>query len=182
MSKYAAVDLGAESGRVIVGTVGSMDVVHRFSNQPVRVGDSIYWNFLGIFSEIKKGLGAAFEKYGDEIVSIGVDTWGVDFALLDAAGDLVGNPYHYRDSRTDGVPEEVFSIIPREEVYRETGIQVMQLNTLYQLYAFAKRKPELMAATRRLLAVPDLLHYWLTGVMRSEYSHATTTQIFNCNL
>lgn len=179
MNKYAAVDLGAESGRVIVGDVAGMDVVHRFDNGPVRIGNSIYWDFLSIFSEIKTGLGKAFSQYGEDIKSIGIDTWGVDFALLDKDGDLIGNPYHYRDERTDGVPEELFAKVPLEDVYKETGIQVMQLNTIYQLYAFAQRKSGLVGSVDTLLTVPGLLNYWLTGVKKNEYSHATTTQLYN---
>ncbi|MBT3275187.1 MAG: rhamnulokinase [Spirochaetales bacterium] len=179
MSKYVAVDLGAESGRVIAGDVSSMEVFHRFSNGPVRIGNSIYWNFLNIFSEIKIGLTKAFEKYGNDIVSIGIDTWGVDYALLDQDGDLIGNPYHYRDDRTDGVPEELFKSLPLEEIYRESGVQVMQLNTIYQLYAFAKNKPSLLACASAILTVPALLNYWLTGERKNEYTHVTTTQLYN---
>jgi rhamnulokinase len=176
---YAAVDLGAESGRVIVGDVAAMEVVHRFDNGPVRIGDSIFWDFLSIFSEIKTGLAKAFTAHGDKIVSIGICTWGVDFGLLDKDGDLIGNPYHYRDDRTDGVPEKLFTEVPLEEVYRETGVQVMQLNTLYQLYAFSKKKPELMGLVDSVLTVPGLLNYWLTGEKKNEYSHVTTTQLYD---
>ena len=179
MKKYAAVDLGAESGRVIVGTVAEMEVVHRFASGPIRVGNSIFWDFLAIFSEIKTGLGKAFTAYGDDIASIGIDTWGVDFGLLDKDGDLIGNPYHYRDDRTDGIPEELFAIVPAEEVYNQTGIQIMQLNTLYQLYAFAKKKPELLSQVAGLLTIPGLLNYWLTGVQKNEFTHVTTTQLYN---
>jgi rhamnulokinase len=182
MKKYAAVDLGADSGRVIIGTVDRIEEVHRFANGPVRIGNSIYWNFLGLFTEIKKGLTKAFEKAsadGDRIVGIGIDTWGVDFALLDADGDLIGNPYHYRDDRTDGIPEELFRTLPLETVYDETGIQIMQINTIFQLYAFGKRKPDLLAQAKTLLTVPALLSYWLTGVAKNEFSHATTTQLYN---
>ena len=179
MNKYAAVDLGAESGRIIVGGVADMKVVHRFSTGPVRIGDSIYWDFLGIFGEIKRGLAAAFSSFGSQIVSIGVDTWGVDFGLLDKDGDLIGNPYHYRDQRTDNIPDEVFKSIPLEDVYKETGIQFMQLNTLYQLYAFSRAKPELLKQARQLLTIPGLINYWLTGIMKNEYTHVTTTQLYN---
>ncbi|MAG14083.1 MAG: rhamnulokinase [Spirochaetales bacterium] len=179
MRKYVAVDLGAESGRVIVGDVKNIEIVHRFSNGPVRIGNSIFWDFLSIFDEIKSGLAKAFSSYGEEIASIGIDSWGVDFGLLDEAGDLLGNPYHYRDERTDGVPERLFTVVSLDELYRETGIQVMQLNTIYQLYAFAKSKPELMKCARYLLTIPGLLNYWLTGVKKNEYTHATTTQAYN---
>ena len=179
MRKYAAVDLGAESGRVIVGTVAEMEVVHRFATGPVRIGDSIFWDFLSIFSEIKTGLGNAFAAYGDDIASIGIDTWGVDYGLLDKDGDLIGNPYHYRDERTDDVPDELNSIVPLEKVYNQTGIQIMQLNTIFQLYVFAKRKPGLLSQVGSLLTIPGLLNYWLTGIQKNEYTHVTTTQLYN---
>ncbi len=178
-NKHVAVDLGAESGRVIVGDVTEIHVVHRFSNLPVRVGDSIFWDVLSIFSEIKAGLKAAFSTYPDAIASIGVDTWGVDFGLVDASGALIGNPYHYRDDRTDGVMEEVFGRVDREEIYRITGIQFMQINSIYQLYAFAKASPESYRAAAHFLHTPDLLNYWLTGRMTNEYSIATTSQLFD---
>ena len=179
MKKHIAVDLGAESGRIIVGDVGKIEVVHRFPNLPVRVGGSLYWDLLGGFAEIKRGLKEAFARYPGEIASLGVDTWGVDFALLDREGELVGNPYHYRDARTDGIPEEVFRLISKRELYGITGAQIMQINTIYQLYAFSRAHPELYRAAAHLLHTPDLFNYWLTGVMRNEYSIATTSQLFD---
>ena len=113
MEKRVAVDLGAESGRVVVGDVREIEEVYRFDNPPIRIGGSIFWNVLNIFSEIKKGLRVAFERY--PIGSIGLVSWGVDYALLDAEGDLIGGIYHYRDSRTDGIPEQVFSRIPKRD-------------------------------------------------------------------
>lgn len=178
-SKHIAIDLGAESGRIIVGDVRNIEVVHRFSNLPVKIGDSIFWDVLSIFSEIKEGLRKSFKKYPGQIAGMGLDTWGVDFGLIDSSGSLIGNPYHYRDNRTDGVPEELFERIPREEIYRTTGIQFMQINSVYQLHAFARRSPELYAAAARLLHTPDLFNYWLTGKMTNEYSIATTSQLFD---
>ena len=179
MRKYVAVDLGADSGRIIVGTVGEIEEVHRFKNGPVRLGDSIYWNCLGLFNEIKKGLTAAFAAHGSEIGSIGIDTWGVDYALLDADGDLISNPYHYRDARTDGISDEVFSKLSFDEIYEESGIQFMQINSLFQLYAFKKTKPALLDQAVSFLTVPSLLNYWLTGVRCNEFSSASTTQLYN---
>jgi rhamnulokinase len=176
---YVAIDLGAESGRIIAGDVESMEVIHRFPNTPVRIGDSLFWNALGIFSEIKKGLKEAFARYGNRVVSLGVDTWGVDYGLLDLHGELLGNPYHYRDSRTDHVPEQVFEKVPREQVYRTTGIQIMQINTLYQLYSFSRNHPEMFQAARHLLTTPNLFNYWLSGALKNEYSITTTTQLYN---
>ena len=179
MKKYVAVDLGASTGRVIVGDLSSIEVITRFPSKAVRIKDSIYWDVLGIFTEIKEGLKAAFKKYGGEIAGIGIDTWGVDYALLDHNGDLLGNPYHYRDDRTSGAMEELFGRIPREEVYEETGIQFMQLNSIFQLYAAGKQAPEVLKAATYYLSVPDLFNYWLTGRMANEYSHFSTTQLYN---
>ena len=179
MEKYVAIDLGAESGRVIVGNLSKIETIYRFPNNLVRIKDSIFWDILGIFNEIKKGLKKAFNKYPNQIISIGIDTWGVDYVLLDKDGDLLENPYHYRDKRTDSIMEEVFKIIPKKEIFTETGIQFMQINTLYQLYSFMKNKPQIFKATKYFLTIPDLLNYWLTGVIKNEYSIATTTQLYN---
>jgi len=179
MQKFIAIDIGAETGRVIIGDVSKMEVIYRFPNNFVRVKDSIFWDILGIFNEIKRGLKEAFKKYPNQIISIGIDTWGVDYVLLDNDGDLLGNPYHYRDKRTDNIMEEVFRIIPKKEIFTETGIQFMQLNTIYQLYSFAKKKPQIFENTKYFLTIPDLLNYWLTGIIKNEYSIATTTQLYN---
>ena len=179
MQKFIAIDIGAETGRVIVGDVSKMEIIYRFSNNFVRVKDSIFWDILGIFNEIKKGLKKAFKKYPNQIVSFGVDTWGVDYVLLDNDGDLLGNPYHYRDKRTDNIMEEVFSIIPKKEIFTETGIQFMQINTIYQLYSFAKNKPQVFENAKYFMTIPDLLNYWLTGIKKNEYSITTTTQLYN---
>jgi len=179
MQKFIAIDLGAESGRVIVGDISGTEIVHRFPNKPVRINDSIYWDILNIFTQVKKGMKIAFKKYPGEIVSIGIDTWGVDHVLLDKDGDLLGNPYHYRDKRTDNIMDEIFKIIPKEDVFAESGIQFMQINTLYQLYSFMKNKPQIFKATKYFLTIPDLLNYWLTGVKKNEYSITTTTQLYN---
>ena len=172
-----AFDLGAESGRAVLGAYDGerlqLTELHRFGNGPVRILDSLHWDVLRLFSEMKAGLAKA-ASHG--LSGIGVDTWGVDWALLDAAGGLVGMPYHYRDSRTDGVMEQVFARVPRAEVFACTGIQFMQLNTLYQLYAMAQRQPRLLAAAETLLMMPDLLNYWLTGRKVCEF---TTSQMYD---
>src|SRR5665648_1070628 len=175
MEKFVAIDLGAESGRVIVGDLSKIEIIYRFPNHLIRVKDSIFWDILGIFNEIKK----AFKKYPNQIVSMGIDTWGVDYVLLDDDGDLLGNPYHNRDKRTDNIMEEIFRIIPKKEIFTETGIQFMQINTIYQLYSFARKKPQILENTRYFLTIPDLLNYWLTGIIKNEYSIATTTQLYN---
>jgi len=176
---HVAIDLGAESGRVIVGGVREFEVVHRFANTPVRIGESIFWDLLGLFTEIKTGLAEAFRRFPDQVKSIGIDTWGVDYALLDGQGDLLGAVYHYRDKRTDGIPEEVYRKVSKRDIYEQTGIQYMQINTIYQLYAHLQSKPELVRQARCLLTLPSLLYFWLTGIKSNEYSHVTTTQLYN---
>ncbi len=180
MTQYhIAIDLGAETGRVIVGDLKKNWVVRRFPNQPVRIKESIFWNLLSIFSEIKKGIKEAVKNFPNQITSVGIDTWGVDFVLLDKEGDLIGNPYHYRDKRTDHIVEEVFQKISRKELFQSTGIQFMQINSLFQLYSFVSQKPEVIPSIRYFLTIPDLLNYWLTGVKKNEYSIVTTTQLYD---
>lgn len=180
MKKYIAVDLGASNGRVVVGNLEGFTETNRFVTRNEVVNGGVHWDILYIFSEIKKGLKEAFSRFpDDDIAGISIDTWGVDYGLLDRKGELIGMPYHYRDSRNDGMMEEVFSIIPKETVYEETGIQFMQINTIYQLSETKKNHPEMMAAAEHYLSIPDLLSFWLSGVMRNEFSHATTTQLYN---
>jgi len=179
MKKYIAVDLGASNGRVIVGNLEGFEVTNRFPTWNIRLGDSVFWDILAIFNEIKKGIKEAVRLYPEDVVSIGIDTWGVDYGLLDKKGNLIGNPYMYRDSRTDSAMEEVFKVVPKREIYDRTGIQFAQFNTLYQLWAMKRDTPELLSAASHYLSVPDLLNYWLTGVMKNEYTHASTTQLMN---
>jgi rhamnulokinase len=178
MRRYLAFDLGAESGRAVLATLDgdslSIKELHRFANEPVRAGDTLHWDVLRLWHEMRRSLTIA-----PEIEGVGVDTWGVDFALLDEAGALVQNPVHYRDARTDGVPERVFQIVSAEDIYRNTGVQHMQINTLFQVFALAERHPKLLAAARHFLTVPDLLDYWLTGRITCEYTNATTTGMFD---
>jgi rhamnulokinase len=178
MPRYLAFDLGAESGRAVLGTLDgghlSIAELHRFSNEPVRAAETLHWDALRLWHEMQRALAEA-----PPVDGIGVDTWGVDFALLDEAGALLQNPVHYRDARTDGVPERVFRIVPAEEIYRITGVQHMQINTLFQVFALAERHPQLLAAARHFVTVPDLLHYWLTGRITCEYTNATTTAMFD---
>ncbi len=177
---FVAIDLGAESGRAIVGKFDgahfSLDVAHRFPNRPVRVAGHLHWDVLRLFDEIQTGIMLAAKECG-EIASVGVDTWGVDFGLLDKNGTLIGNPYHYRDHRTDGMMERVFERVPRTQVFRTTGIQFMQLNTLYQWAAMAGSPALDIAHT--LLMTPDLFNYWLTGEKLGEFTIATTTQCYD---
>ena len=173
---FLAVDLGAESGRVLAGNLDRFEVVHRFDNIPVRIGDSLHWNVLELYQQIKAGIRAGL-KFAP--VSVGIDTWGVDYGLIDGSGALLGLPYHYRDARTDDAPEAMDRLIERRALYEETGIQTMPFNTLYQLYAQRQRQPELLDCARRLLTLPDLLHYWLTGTLVNEFTNASTTQLRN---
>ena len=186
MSRYLAFDLGAESGRAILGTLTSerlkLEELHRFPNTPVRVLSSLYWDTLRLWHEIQEGLRMAGRERRLALDGIGVDTWGVDFALLAADGALVENPRHYRDSRTNGVLDEVFKIVPREDVFAQTGIQFMQINTLYQLYAMRLAGAPALACARTLLMTPDLFNYWLTGVAKSELTIASTSQFYNPRL
>lgn len=177
---YLAGDYGAESGRVMAGAFDgrrlTLSEVHRFPNEPVRLPDGLHWDALRLFHELKNGVRAAVRAHGRAVVSLGVDTWGVDYGLLDRRGALLGNPWHYRDSRTDDAMERVFRRVPREEIYRRTGIQFMQFNTLYQLFSAARTKEPQLAVADTLLFMPDLFHYWLTGRRANEWTIASTSQ------
>jgi len=177
---YLAFDVGAESGRAMLGRLRSgileLTEIHRFPNQPVRQNGSLRWNVRGLWSEMKRGLELVPDS---SLASIGVDTWGVDYALLDARGELVEDPYHYRDARTNGMMDAVFERVPREEIYALTGIQFLAFNTLYQLYAACRSTPAAIQAASALATIPDLFNYWLTGKLVSEYTNATTTQLLD---
>ncbi len=181
---FVALDLGASNGRAVIGRFDgsqlALEEIHRFPNGPVQLprigGSSLHWNALMLFSEVKEGLAKAVKCCGRELASAGLDTWGVDFALLDRQGALLGNPYHYRDSRTDGMVEEACRRVPREEIFDRTGIQFMQLNSLIQLFAMVVQGSPLLEIADRLLMMPDLLNYWLTGQRVSEYTDASTSQ------
>jgi rhamnulokinase len=176
----AAVDLGASSGRVMLGRVGrgTLQLVeaNRFANEPVQVRGSLHWDILSLYRGLLDGLRAAGRQAG-QLASIGIDSWGVDYGLLDDAGTLVGNPVHYRDARTLGVMERVLRDIAPRELYAITGVQFMPINTLVQLVA-AKSTPA-MAAAHTLLMIPDLLIYWLTGELGAEVTNASTTQLYD---
>lgn len=184
MSRFIAVDLGAESGRVMIGLLDDRGLrlheVHRFPNGPVRVFDSLYWDPLRLFAEIKEGLGRLAREYGNDWAAIGLDTWGVDFALLDRRGELVGNPHAYRDPRTTGVMERVQALIPAWQIYEQSGgVQFLSINTLYQLRAMVEQDSPQLAAAATFLMMPDLFNYWLSGRKVVEYTNATTTQFFD---
>jgi rhamnulokinase len=180
---YLGVDLGAESGRVMAGLWDGkriqLEELHRFPNGGVAYADSLRWNTLELWAQIQAGLTLAARKYGKDVVSVGVDTWGVDFALLSRSGELLGQPFHYRDARTRGILPKVFARVPREEIFAATGLQFMEINTLYQLLALQKSSPELLASAETFLMMPDFLHYCLSGARVSEFTIATTSQCVN---
>ena len=180
MNKHIAIDLGASNGRVLVGDLKQFEVVHRFVTHNDQILGSFYWNLQSLFSEIKTGLKKAFALYPDQITSIGIDTWGVDYVLTDEKGGLVSLCYHYRDSRTDGMIEKVSSRLGgKMRIYERTGIAFQPFNTLYQLAAMQQDRPDAMKAARHYLSVPDLLAYWLCSVMKNERTHASTTQLYD---
>ncbi|MFN2179754.1 MAG: rhamnulokinase [Candidatus Promineifilaceae bacterium] len=174
------VDLGAESGRVMAvsfdGRRLSTNELRRFPNPLTTTRGTTHWDFLHIWREIQAGIEAGKELHP---ASIGVDTWGVDFALLDNQGHLIGNPVSYRDDRTEGMMEAVFERVPRSEVFAKTGIQIMRINTLYQLMSLLESRSPQLSIAGTLLMAPDLINYWLTGVKVCEFTDATTTQMFN---
>ena len=178
-STALAFDLGASSGRAILGRLAegrlALVEIHRFPNEPVRYNGEMHWDMPRLWHEIQIGLGIAARR-GGRITSIGADTWGVDYALLGEGGTLLENPYHYRDGRTQGMVEKACAAVGADRIYDATGTQFMALNTLYQLYAASERTPRLLAMAERLLTLPDLLNFWLTGVAACEYTIASTTQ------
>lgn len=175
-----AVDLGAGSGRVVAGIYDGgrlkLDELNRFSNDPVKAADGWHWNLEHLLTQVKQGIALAVKKYGEAVVSAGVDTWGVDYGLLDADGKLLCKPFQYRDSRTGGMQEAAFRRMPRRDIYQRTGIQFMFFNTLFQVLA---ESPARLGKARQLLFMPDLIHYFLTGTAANEKSIASTSQLLN---
>lgn len=180
---YLAVDLGAESGRVMAGRFDgskiSLEQFHRFGNGPVRIGGTMRWNLVSLWTEIQNGLREAGSKLNGSAVSVGVDTWGVDFVLMNKNDELLGQPWNYRDSRTDGMIQKACAKVPRAEIFAETGMQFLQINSLYQLLAMCERDPELVAQARKFLMVPDFFHWCLSGSRVVEFTNATTSQMLN---
>ena len=183
MPDFLAFDIGSSEGRVSIGTLAgdrlNIQFLHRFPNKAVPVQDSLYWDILYLWDGVLAGLQRCFGAAGCHPESLALDTWSVDFALLDSAGSLLGLPFHYRDSRTDGMLEAAFARVPREEIFAVTGIQFMQISTLYQLLAMAIADSPALRVASHLLTIPDLLNYWLSGVMVNEFTNATTTQCYN---
>ncbi len=180
---YLGVDLGAESGRVMAGLWDGkrirLEELHRFPNGPVEIAGTLRWDVLRLWSEIQNGLALTARKFGKSIKSVGVDTWGVDHVLLSKTNELLGQPFHYRDSRTNGVMARAFRRLSREKIFAATGLQFMEINTLYQLLALQKDHPELLAAADCLLMMPDFFHWCLSGARVAEFTNATTTQFFH---
>lgn len=182
--KVLAIDLGASSGRAIIGSLDSnnhlnLEVIHRFPNGGILISDSFYWNLLNLFEEIKNGIKKFVGKYGPDLSSIGIDAWGVDYVLLGNNDDPVGRTYHYRDKRTDGILEKMFKIVTKEEIFRQTGIQFMQINTSCQLLSMIIENSSNISIIKTILMVPDYLNLLLSNKKCNEYSIATTSQLYD---
>lgn len=184
MKVILSFDFGASSGRAIIskfdGYKIELEEIHRFSNEPVSIGGHLYWDFLRLFYELKTGIKKAKAKYSD-ISSIGIDTWGVDYGLLDKNDNLISNPIHYRDTRTNNVIVDIEKIISFEEIYESTGIQYMEFNTLYQLFCDLKYRNNLLKEAKSLLFMPDLFNFYLTGNKYNEYTEVSTSQMLDAN-
>ncbi len=180
---FLAVDLGASSGRVLAGQFDgaklSLTEVHRFPNGPYSLGNHLYWDILRLWTDVQDGLRKAADTYGDSICSIAVDTWGVDFALLGRNDELLGNPYNYRDPQNIGMVELADDLLGREAIFQESGLQFMEINTLYQLLAMRTANSSLLESAETFLMIPDLFHFLLTGTKLNEFTNATTTQFLN---
>lgn len=179
--RVLAFDFGASSGRAMLGQWDGqriqMEEIHRFSNDTVSVRGTMYWDVLRLFFEVKQSMTKAMQRGGFD--AVGIDTWGVDFGLIGKNGQLLSNPVHYRDGRTLPIPQEVFKTLSKEELYHRTGTQFIHFNTIYQLYYLAHHEPQLLEQTDRILMMPDLFAYFLTGVMRSEVTEVSTTNLMN---
>jgi rhamnulokinase len=179
---FLGIDLGAESGRVVAGLFDGRSVqleeLHRFPNGPVEIAGSWRWDVLCLWAAIRTGLSAA-ARFGNAIASVGVDSWGVDYVLLSKSGEVVGQPFHYRDRRTTGLMERATHVVSRADIFASTGVQFLPFNTLYQLLASQERSPELLANAHQLLLIPDFFHWCLCGSTALEFTNATTTQCFN---
>lgn len=180
---YLAVDLGASSGRVMAGAFDgkriTLEEMHRFGNPGHPIHGSFHWDFLQLFADIKAGLRKAGQQHGKAVISAGIDTWGVDYGLIDKRGQLLGLPHQYRDPRTTGMEKKAFQRMSREKIYGITGIQFMFFNTIFQLLSQVVDKSPALAAADRLLFTPDLFNFWLTGVKANEYTIASTSQLLD---
>ena len=179
MRLHIAIDLGASNGRVIVGNKETFDVVHRFPSRWVAAGGDMFWDILDMFREIKEGLKLAFKRYGPSITSIGVDSFGGSYGLLDKSGRLLQNPFHYRNNRTNSIVDQLLEKVSRRDFYRETGAQFIRSGTLFQLFAHVQSCPEVFRAAKHFLMLPDLLNYWLSGRIANEYTIASMSQLMS---
>jgi rhamnulokinase len=181
-TKILALDLGAESGRGLIGSFDGdrlgLEVVHRFANGGVATLDTLHWDVLGLWREMLATLRKAETEHGP-LASVGVDTWGVDFALLGRDGTLLGNPRHYRDPHTETIMDEAFARVPRPDIFRRTGIQFMRFNTLFQLLALMRDRSQILEIAETMLFIPDLFHYWMTGIKVNEFTDASTSQMID---
>lgn len=182
-TKMLAFDFGASSGRAILGSFNGekleLQEIHRFPNEPVEIRGGLFWDVLRLYHEIRQSIQMCSIGGHKDIQSIGIDTWGVDFALLDEQGNLLGNPYHYRDLNTEGIMDEVFKTIPKEDLYAKTGLQHMRFNTIFQLYSMKLRNLPAFNSANTMLLTPDLFNYFLTGRKAAECSIASTTELLN---
>jgi rhamnulokinase len=180
--KILALDLGAESGRGLIGSFDgdrlALEVVHRFPNGGVATLDTLHWDVLGLWREMLATLRKAEAEHGP-LASVGVDTWGVDFALLGKDGTLLGNPRHYRDPHTENIMDAAFAKVPRADIFRQTGIQFMRFNSLFQLLALMRDRAPVLDVAETMLFIPDLFHYWMTGIKVNEYTDASTSQMID---
>lgn len=183
MLKLLAFDYGASSGRAILGCFDGqkleLNEIHRFSNDPVTIGNSLHWDILRLFYEMKQGIIKCVKAGNGDIAGIGTDTWGVDFGLLGASGEMLGNPYHYRDGRTEGMIEAACRIVPKREIYEQTGIAFQKFNTLYQLLAMKSCDSPLLEKAETMLFMPDLFNYFLSGAKAAEFTIASTSQMLD---
>ncbi len=181
--KFLAFDFGAESGRAILGSLDgkiiSLEEIHRFPNKQITVSEHIHWDITYLFDELKRGLTAAAQKGHTDLSGLGVDTWGVDFGLVGRDNQILENPYHYRDRRTEGMMELAFQRMPREEIYARTGIQFLQFNSIFQLLSVVESKSPALEKIETLLFMPDLFNFLLTGQKKSEYTIASTSQLLD---
>ena len=181
--KFLAFDFGASSGRAMLATFDgeklTLEEKHRFSNDPVNINGDLHWDVLRLFFEIKQGILKCANSGDRDIDCIGIDTWAVDYGLLDEKDKLLGNPYHYRDTRTEGMYDEAFKLVPKEEIFKETGIAFNWFNTLYQLLAEKLSDSSSLKNAKTMLMMPDLFNFFLTGVKKTEYTNASTTQFYN---
>ena len=179
--KVLAFDFGASSGRAMLAEFDGKDItmneIHRFSNDPVKLQGTFYWDILRLMHEIKQGIVKAVNAGGFD--AIGIDTWGVDFGLLDKEGKLLGNPLHYRDENTMGIIEEADKVVPKAEIYERTGIQFARYNSLFQLYSLATKRPDILERAEKMLFMPDLMAFFLTGEMKAEFTIASTSQMLD---